>query len=327
MLRQLSPEYSVLRHLKMQKEVCSMTLSIKSKNSVQSVGLIGVGTMGRCMLESLISNDFPVVAFDVSPAATKFIIEKGATPVASPRELAQNVKLMIMSLPAAQQVYDVINGEGGFLEALTPEHVIVDTSTVSPETSKKGARTVLAKGASYVDAPILGRPGAVGNWLLPAGGCERAIEYALPALRSFAKEVIRVGDTGAGNALKLLNQLMFAVINGITAEVLALTEIVGVDKKAFYNVIAGSDAATVSGLFKEVGGKIITEDYGNPTFTVELLCKDAELGIQMAKAAGVTPLIAGFVQILNENARGKGLSAQDTSAIAKMFTEYYGKTG
>jgi 3-hydroxyisobutyrate dehydrogenase-like beta-hydroxyacid dehydrogenase len=182
-----------------------------------------------------------------------------------------------------------------------------------------------AKGASYVDAPILGRPSASGNWLLPCGGTEEAIEYASPALLTFAKKVVRVGEIGAGNALKLLNQLMFSVINGVSAEVMALTEVVGIDKKAFYDVVANSGAATVSGLFKETARRIVSEEYDNPTFTVELLCKDAALGIQMTKDAGVTPLIAGFVQIINENAKGKGLAKQDTSAITKVFSEHFSK--
>jgi 3-hydroxyisobutyrate dehydrogenase-like beta-hydroxyacid dehydrogenase len=203
----------------------------------------------------------------------------------------------------------------------------VDTSTVSPQTSQKGAEMIAVKGASYVDAPILGRPSAAGNWLLPSGGSEKAIEFATPALLTFAKKVVRVGDTGSGNALKLLNQLMFSVINCVSAEVMALTEVVGIDKKAFYETVAGSDAATVSGLFKETARRVVSEEYDNPTFTVELLCKDAGLGIQMAKDAGVTPLIAGFVQMINENAKGKGLAKQDTSAIAKVFEEHFSKFG
>ncbi|MCS7461213.1 NAD(P)-dependent oxidoreductase [Paenibacillus doosanensis] len=292
---------------------------------VNKVGLIGVGTMGKCMLERLIENGFEVVAFDPFPAAQEFAKEKGAVLASSPAEVASEAKLILMSLPAAKHIFEVISGEKGLIDALTAEHVIVDTSTVSPLTSQNGAEIVAAKGASYVDTSILGRPSAVGNWLLPAGGSEIAIEFATPVLLTFAKKVVRVGDVGAGNALKLLNQLMFSVINGVSAEVMALAKAIGVDKKAFYDVVANSDAATVSGLFKETARRIVLEEYDNPTFTIELLCKDADLGIQMAKDAGVTPLIAGFVQMFNENAKGKGLGKQDTSSIAKVFEEHFKK--
>jgi 3-hydroxyisobutyrate dehydrogenase-like beta-hydroxyacid dehydrogenase len=277
------------------------------------------------MLAQLLAKGFKVAAYDPFPAAKEYAKEKGAMVVSSPAELAEKTKLIIMSLPAANHVLEVVGGENGLLDALTAEHVIVDTSTVGPQTSKQCAEMVAAKGASYVDAPILGRPSASGSWLLPCGGNEKAIEFASPALLTFAKSVIRVGDNGAGNALKLLNQLMFSVINGVSAEVMALTEVVGIDKKAFYDVVSNSGAATVSGLFKEIARRIVSEEYEDPTFTVELLCKDAALGIQMTKDAGVTPLIAGFVQMINENAKGKGLAKQDTSAITKVFAEHFSK--
>ncbi len=302
-----------------------MISSTELNNKTETVGIVGIGTMGKCMVERLIANGFKVAAYDAFPAAQEYAREKGAMVVSSPAELAQTAKLIIMSLPAAKQVLEVVSGENGLLAALTEEHVVVDTSTVSPQTSQQGAEIVGAKGASYIDAPILGRPSAAGNWLLPCGGSEIAIEAVTPALLTFAKNVVRVGENGAGNALKLLNQLMFSVINGVSAEVMALTEVVGIDKKAFYDVVANSGAATVSGLFKETARRIVSEEYDNPTFTVELLCKDAALGIQMTKDAGVTPLIAGFVQMINENAKGKGLAKQDTSAITKVFSEHFSK--
>ncbi|MFZ7131835.1 MAG: NAD(P)-dependent oxidoreductase [Eubacteriales bacterium] len=295
------------------------------KNKVDTVGIVGVGTMGKCMLECLIKNNFKVYCYDPFPGAQEFAMGKGARVVSSPKELAKKVKLIIMSLPASNQVFDVISGHNGLFDNLTNAHVIADTSTVSPQTSQEGAKRVEAKGTSYIDSPILGRPSAVGNWLLPTGGSEEAIEFAKPALLTFAKDVIRVGNNGAGNALKLLNQLMFSVINGVSAEIMALTEIVGIDKKVFYEVVSNSNAATVSGLFKETAGRIVSEEYEDPTFTIELLCKDAGLGIQMTKDAGATPLVAGFVQILNENAKGKGLAKQDSSALTKVFAEYFTK--
>ncbi|MDR3588840.1 MAG: NAD(P)-dependent oxidoreductase [Negativicutes bacterium] len=304
-----------------------MTSSTELNKKTETVGLVGVGTMGKCMLERLLAGGFKVAAYDPFPAAQAYAREKGATVAASPAELARTAKLVIMSLPGPGQVFEVIGGENGLLEALTCEHVIVDTSTVSPQTSQQGAQMVAAKGASYVDAPVLGRPSAAGNWLLPSGGGERAIAFASPALLTFAKQVVRVGDIGAGNALKLLNQLMFSVINCVSTEIMALTELVGIDKKVFYEVVANSGAATVSGLFKETARRTVSQEYDDPTFTVELLCKDAALGIQMTKDAGATPLIAGFVQMINENAKAKGLAKQDTSAIIKVFEQHFAKFG
>jgi 3-hydroxyisobutyrate dehydrogenase-like beta-hydroxyacid dehydrogenase len=160
-------------------------------------------------------------------------------------------------------------------------------------------------------------------WLLPVGGSAAHIDRARPYLETFAKSVVRVGESGAGNAFKLLNQLMFSVINGISAEVMALTDVLGIDRQTFYSVISESGAATVSGLFKETATRMVNDRYESPNFTIELMCKDAGLGLQMAKNAGVSPLISGFVQSLNENAKGRGLAKQDTSSLTKLFREYY----
>lgn len=302
-----------------------MTTSAEMKKTPGTVGLVGVGTMGKCMLGRLIEGGYAVVAYDPVTEAMKYAEEKGAIPASSPFDLAEKARLVIMSLPAARHIFEVIRGKEGLIGALTAGHVLVDTSTVSPGTSREAASMIAEKGAKYVDAPILGRPGAAGNWLMPAGGEEEAIAFVTPALLAFAKKIVRVGGVGAGNAIKLLNQLMFSVINGVSAEVMAVAEAVGVDKKVFYEVVANSEAATVSGLFKETAGRMITEDYDQPTFTIDLLCKDAGLGIQMANEAGVTPLIAGFVQMLNENARGKGLGKKDTSSLIKVFQEHFQK--
>lgn len=289
---------------------------------MNKIGVIGIGTMGRCILDKLIEHGYDVVATDKSDSAKEYIKSKGATLLETPLEIAKEAKIIIMSLPTPQVVQAVVGGEDGLLEALTEEHVVIDTSTVAPETSKKAQEIIAAKGAKYVDAPILGRPVAVGNWLMPAGGDNDAIEKVTPVLRTMAKAVVNVGETGSGNALKLLNQLMFSTINAITSEVMSLSEKVGIDKKVFYESVANSGAATVNGLFCEVGKRIVEERYDDPTFTVALLCKDAQLGIDMAKSNGITPVIADYIQMYNLNAR-RGHGNEDTSALVKLFEDIY----
>lgn len=300
-----------------------MTYSTESNNKLPVVGLVGVGVMGKCMLGRLKSAGYAVVAYDPFPGAQKFAAENGASVADSPAALASQARLILMSLPAGKQVLEAVTALSA---GLTDRHIIVDTSTVDPETSREGARLAAQKGARYLDAPVLGRPSAAGNWVLPIGGPADAVEEAKPALLTFAKAAIRVGESGTGNTFKLLNQLMFSVINGVSSEVLALAQTLGVDRKVFFDVIAGSGAATVSGLFKETGSRIVTEKFDEPTFTVELLCKDAGLALQMAEKAGVSPRIAGLVQSINENAKATGLAKEDSSALYKIFLEQNAKT-
>lgn len=296
-----------------------------STKPIEKVGLVGCGRMGKCMLQSMQEKGFQVVAYDKFPAAAEGAKEMGTEIVLTPKELAQSTSVIIMSLPGPVQLEEVLFGEAGLKEGLTSDHVVIDTSTVDPNTTKHNAEGVEETGAAYLDCPILGRPSATGKWMLPTGGNPQALEKVKPVLLTFASNAIPVGDHGAGNALKLLNQLMFSCINAISSEVMAICEHVGIDKEVFYNTVAGSSAATVSGLFREVGKSIVTDGYDTPAFTVDLLIKDAKLGLQMAKDADAPSVIAGTVQLYNEIAHAEGLGMQDTSALYKIFSQHYEK--
>lgn len=296
-----------------------------SNKPIEKVGLVGCGRMGRCMLQSLKDRGFQVAAYDKFPAAVRGAEEMGAEPADTPAELAKRATVILMSLPGPAQLQEVLFGEDGLKGCLTSDHVVIDTSTVDPATTRANAAGVEETGAAYLDCPILGRPSATGKWMLPTGGNPDALEKVKPVLLAFAADAVSVGGHGAGNALKLLNQLMFSCINAISSEVMAICDHVGIDKKVFYDTVAGSSAATVSGLFREVGKSIVTDGYEQPAFTVDLLIKDAKLGLQMAKDADAPSVIAGTVQLYNEIAHAEGLGMQDTSALYKVFSRHYEK--
>lgn len=286
------------------------------------IGLIGVGSMGRCMLARLIEGGYDVAAYDPSPAAMTFVVEHGAIPCSGPADVAARSRRILMSLPMPANVLEAVKG---MLENLSPDHIILDTSTVSPGTTREAAMLASRKGTGYVDAPVLGRPTNPGKWLLPAGGTEAHIAAMRPCCCLFARGIVRVGESGSGNVFKLLNQMMFAAINGITSEVMALTDVLHIDRKVFSEVVSESGAATVSPLFKETSARMVEDRFADPNFTLELMCKDSMLGLQMAKEAGVVPLISTFIQDISEQAREKGLAKQDTSALVKLFRQYYSK--
>ena len=292
---------------------------------IEKVGLVGCGRMGKCMLKSMLDGGYKVVAYDVFPAAAESAKEMGAEIVGTPEDLAKATQVVIMSLPGPAQLESVLFGADGLKNGLTSDHVVIDTSTVDPETTRKNAGGVETTGAAYLDCPILGRPSATGKWMLPTGGNPEALEKVKPILKTFAADAIHVGDHGAGNALKLLNQLMFSCINAISSEVMAICDHVGIKKEVFYSTVAGSSAATVSGLFREVGKSIVNDAFDTPSFTVDLLLKDAKLAIQMAKDADAPSVIAGNVQLYNEIAHAEGLGMQDTSALYKVFERHYEK--
>lgn len=284
------------------------------------VGVIGVGRMGHLMVEYLIKNQYQVTAYDVFAPAVERAVSLGAKAAKTVEEVAKTCDLILLSLPKPQHVRETVEK---IASAINSGTVIADTSTVNPETSRSNADLLKGTGAYYVDAPILGLPTVVGSWIMPLGGEPAAISRLEPVLLCFATKVVRVGDVGCGNAIKLLNNTMFAVINAISAEMMHVADKVGVDKNVFYNTVANSKAATVSGLFKEVGKRICEDRYDEPTFTLDLLYKDVNLGVQMARSAGINPLVASSVLEINENACHTGFGNQDCSGIYNYMARLY----
>ena len=286
---------------------------------MKPVGLLGAGTMGAAAGGKILKSGRALVVFDVSPKAKENARVMGAGVTATPADVARQSDVVIMSLPGPKEVELCVIGQDGLLSASHPGLVIVDMSTVDPGVTRRMAGMALKTAVGYLDAPILGRPVAVGSWALPVGGRKEDLERCRPVLELFAAKIFHIGESGSGNKVKLLNQLMFGAINAMTAEMMAIADKIGISPKVLFETIASSQAATVSGLFKELGGRIAAENYDSPTFTVNLLIKDVRLAVEMAMAADAPPLLGRTVELINETARAQGFGDSDTSIMWKSI--------
>lgn len=282
------------------------------------VGLVGVGTMGSRILARLIESGHSVVARDIAPEAEHRAAQAGATVAGSPAEVARRASLILLSLPMPADVDQVVGGDDGLLAGAQPGAIIVDLSTVDPDTTRRNAARAAARAVGYLDAPVLGRPPGCGRWTLPVGGEASQLERARPVLQTLAARVIHVGSSGAGNVVKLLNNMMFSAINAVTAEVLAVCAALGMDPHVFVSAVADSGAATVSNLFRELGPKILARDF-SPAFSIDLLHKDVRLALEMASRAKAPTVITPAGLVLIEMARARGHGAEDTGAVVKVF--------
>lgn len=282
-----------------------------------NVGVIGLGTMGLPMATALAGSGHRVVAYDVSASAMERAAAIGAVPASSPAGVGGSTEVVLLSLPTPAHVETVVTGPDGVLAHPRAGLVVLDTSTVDPETTRRMAGYADAAGVAYLDAPVLGRPDACGRWTFPVGGDPAALDRARPALEPLGTPV-HVGPPGTGNAVKLLNNLMFGAINAITAEAMAACEAAGVPPRAFFETVADSGAATVSPLFRQVGQKIVEGDF-TPTFTVDLMRKDVSLALAMLERGGIEPIVGNAVLAQIERARAVGLGAEDTSAVVKVY--------
>jgi len=287
------------------------------------IGLVGVGTMGTEIGKVIVAGGHQLVARDIDPEAEARAREMGAEVVDSPKAVAEKTDLALLSLPLPADVEEVVLGDDGLLAGAKPGYIIVDLSTVDPLSTQRNYEIAKEKGIGYLDAPVLGRPQTCGSWTLPVGGDAEVLEKASPTLDLLAKKVLAIGPSGWGDLIKVLNNMMFAAINSITVEILALCTKMGMDPKILYETIAESGAASVSNLFIELGPTILARDF-DPRFTIDLLYKDVSLGLDMARAVKAPLLISPACQRLNEMGRAKGLGSQDTGALVSIYEEFLG---
>jgi len=284
----------------------------------ERIGLIGFGIMGSAMAIRLADAGYRLVVFDTDAAAGDRARELGCDVADSPAAVGLDATVILVSLPRAEHVTGVVQDEKGLLRTAAPGSVIVDTSTVDPETTRANAAAAAAKEVGYLDAPVLGRPQSVGSWTLAIGGEAADMRRADAVLGTIASRIVHVGSAGQGNTLKLLNNLMFGAINAATCEMFALAERLDVDRALLFETIVDSGAATVSNLFRELGPKIIEGEFSTQ-FSIDNLEKDIGLGLSMARSIGLTLEVSEAGQRMNQRAQAAGHGGEDTAAVVRVI--------
>ncbi|KRF30666.1 NAD(P)-dependent oxidoreductase [Nocardioides sp. Soil805] len=282
------------------------------------VGVVGLGAMGGPIAAALAA-DRRVVVHDPSPEAAARGAASGCEVAPSLADLAEAVDTVLLSLPDATVVAGVL---GVLLRVGAPPALVVDTSTIGPADSRSHAARCAERGTAYVDAPVLGRPAAVGRWTIPVGGSTPA--QGLDALLApVAARVVPVGAVGAGATVKVVNNQMLAIINAGTAEALAVAAAAGLDPGVFVDTVIDSGAASVSGLFRDVAPRAVDGDY-DPVFSLALMRKDNALAVTLAEASGVPVPVSSAALALHADGVEAGLGARDSIAVLGVLEEASG---
>ena len=277
-----------------------------------SVGIIGVGRMGAAMARRLAPHH-EVLGYDVCPRP-----DVGIEMVASPALLAERCDLLLLVLPSPRETRAVVT-DPSFRSAFQAGHTVAfDMSTSDPASLESLASELGEAGERLLDAPVLGRPERCGAWTIPVGGDEVALERARLVLERLAARVEHLGPRGSAHTLKLLNNLMFAAINAVSAEVIGACEALGLPAQTFVDVVANSQAATVSPLFRDLAPRMVDGD-DQTVFTVDLLAKDLQLAVRMCEDAGASLVSSRASQIVVAQALRLGLGPSDSAALVRCF--------
>lgn len=213
------------------------------------VGVIGLGNMGGGMAATLAGKGFAVSGFDLSPAALAQAQDKGVKPVAARDELIKAVDVLILSLPKAEHVEAVCLGEQGITELGREGLVVIDTTTSTPEASRKVAAALREKGIAFMDAPVSGGPkgAATGTMSMVIGGEEADLAKVMPVLEAMSGSRVHIGSCGAGNVAKIANNMLAAAHLITTAEAVSMAAKAGVDpEKLLQGLNAGSGRSGAS---------------------------------------------------------------------------------
>lgn len=296
-------------------------------SQLTAVGVVGLGAMGGRIAAAL-GAVRPVMVYDVRPDVVASAAESsGVTAVETLADLVARVDTVVLSLPTAAVVGDVIDGLLDALPAAPGDAArlrrVADTSTIGPDASRAFAERLAAVRICYVDAPILGRPASVGSWTVPVGGPDDAVAAVADLLAPVARRVVGVGPVGSAATIKVLNNTMLGVINAATAEVLALAAAAGLDPGVFVDTVLESGAASVSGLFKDVAPRAVEGDFA-PVFSLELMLKDSRLGVELAARHGAALPVAEAAERFHAEAVSAGHGAEDSIAAVRLLEERFG---
>jgi 3-hydroxyisobutyrate dehydrogenase-like beta-hydroxyacid dehydrogenase len=284
------------------------------------VAVLGAGNMAGAMVGTLRRAGFDVVVWNrTSDRAEELAETHGSVTATSAAAAVGDADVVLSSLADDEAVVATYLGDDGAASGCTARQVVLEMSTIAPDTALRVGEAVLARGAAFLDAPVSGSVPTVekGELTIMVGGGAAAIERAGPVLDALAAKVFHVGTLGAGATVKLaVNALIHAIDVGLS-EALVLAERAGVDRNAAYDVFAGGAAAAPFVLYKRPA----FEDPDNAplTFTLDLMAKDLDLILSLARRVGAPMGQAERNRELVERALIGGFSGRDMSAIAEYF--------
>nr|WP_287745080.1 NAD(P)-dependent oxidoreductase [Methylobacterium sp.] len=282
---------------------------------IQTVGVVGLGNMGLGMATTLVRKGFRVVGTDVNAARGAAAEAAGVRFVPAPAEVLCGADALVVSLPLARDVEAVVTAEGGLLARRDRKVVVIDTSTSDPQTTRRLAARLAEAGHALLDAPVSGGPSgaAEGTLTMMVGGDEADYALARPVLQAMSARALHVGPSGAGNIVKLVNNLLVAAHLVTTGEAMRLSEAAGLsaeDAAAIVNTATGRSAVSEVMLPRWVLPG--TFDSG---FSAGLMRKDVGLALDLAAETGTALPLSAHVGRIWEEARAR---ISDTADFTRM---------
>ncbi|QKE63884.1 3-hydroxyisobutyrate dehydrogenase [Aquipseudomonas campi] len=291
------------------------------------IAFIGLGHMGLPMARNLLKAGFAISVFDLVQDSVASLAAEGAKAAGSAADAVRDATVVVSMLPASRHVESLYLGDQGLLAQITPGSLVLECSTIAPDSARKVHAAAAARGIGLLDAPVSGGTAgaAAGTLTFMVGGKAEALEKARPILAAMGKNIFHAGPDGAGQVAKVCNNQLLAVQMIGTAEAMAL------------GVASGLDPAVLAEIMRQSSGGNWTLEKYNPWpgvmenapaskgysggFMAELMAKDLGLAQEAAQAtASSTPMGALALQLYRLLLK-QGNGKLDFSAVQKLFVE------
>jgi 3-hydroxyisobutyrate dehydrogenase len=288
-----------------------------------AVGFLGLGIMGSGMAANLLDAGHEVVVWNRTPERMDPLIERGAGRGASPADVAARCDIVLICVSDTPDVEAVVAGDDGAIASVRGASLIVDHSTISPQATVRMAALVAGRGGGWLDAPVSGgSEGAQqGTLSIMVGGTAQDLERARPYLEAYGTTITHVGPVGAGQQVKIVNQILVVVNQLAASEALLFAEQAGLDLATTLDAV--KDGAAGSWMLANRGPQMIVRDW-RPGFSIDLQLKDLRLALEAADELGVplpgTALVFQLYRALQE----RGLGAEGNHALVKALEELSG---
>lgn len=279
------------------------------------VGLIGIGLLGSALAERLLLANFEVIGFDKEPSRLEAFSKLGGEAKSNARDVAAAASRILLSLPDSSVVEAMVDE---IASALTPDAIVIDTTTGAPDKTVAIAEQLRSRGVSYLDATVAGSSAQArqGDIVMMVGGAGAAYEACGDIFEALARKTFHVGPSGGGARMKLVVNLVLGLNRAVLAEGLTLAKACGIEMSTALEVL--QSGAAYSAAMDSKGRKMIDEDFA-PQARLAQHHKDVGLILELAASASVAlPLSEAHDQLL-QIARERGLGELDNSAVIKAF--------
>ncbi len=284
----------------------------------ETVALIGAGAMGGAIGARLVQTGTPLVVFDLDAEKVAALVALGATAAPSAAAAAASSKAVILSLNAPRIVRAAVFGAAGVAEGARPGTLLIDMSSIDPESTKALAADAAARGLRWVDSPLSGGipKAATGELTLMQGGTVEDVAAAQAILAKVASNQTRMGGPGAGQTTKLINQVLCGLGFLAVAEATALAEAAGVDATMIPKALKGGRAD--SALLQEYMPRFAARDYRR-TGRIDNMVKDLNGAADLARLTHTPMPLTALCAEVHRMLTAAGLGGEDQAALMEFF--------